>query len=120
MPNMPNIELDSTRQYTKKFIAKLYANHQLPRNFVQTIIDDTKELLSDLTPRLKLSMINIMENAYVDENTISSIGMPIDLLSNPFVSLVSEHLRMKALMESGCFIKSIDHNIGCKVNDKLN
>ena len=116
--NMPNIAFDS-RECTTKFIAKLYANHQLPRNFVQTITDNTKELLSDLTSRLKPTIINIIENANVDKKTISSVGIQMDFLFDPFVSRGSEHIRMKALMESGSFIKSIDHNIGSKINDKL-
>lgn len=116
--NSPESRNDISKQSTS-FIAKLYSNRQILRNFIQTIIEYTSELLTDLTFSLKPNIFDILKNANVNEKTISSVEQELDKFHNLFNSLTSEHLRMKALINSGCFIDSVDYKIGSRIDNVL-
>ncbi|XP_011699565.1 PREDICTED: uncharacterized protein LOC105456901, partial [Wasmannia auropunctata] len=101
------------------YIAKLYANHQLPRNHIQNILDDSRDLMQQMILAIEPIMKDILINNGVNQNTIVSIKSCFEQLLEPFSELSSECRRFKAFSETGCFINSVDHTVGQRTDEKL-
>lgn len=92
------------------FFSSLYANNTLNRANVQIIMEHIKDLFLTPLNQLKKHVIDIVQDHdipvqhYIDES--------FDVLTNVLETFNSEHLRLKLLKESGCYIPPEEIVIG--------
>ncbi|XP_036320474.1 uncharacterized protein LOC118734989 [Rhagoletis pomonella] len=103
-----------------KYTAKLYADHRLPRIFVQETIESTKQLFEEILCILKKDIENEMKSSNIKHDLKRKILSKFDNTTLPFTNFATEHLRFKAFRESGFFIKAKEYIVGDRVDDKLN
>lgn len=94
------------------------ANHQLC-NYVQNILDDSRDLVQQIISIIKPTMKNILINNEVIQNTIVSIESCFDQLLESFSALSSKHRRFKTFIETDYFIDSADRVVGQRIDEKL-
>jgi len=88
----------------------------VPRNKIQTIIDDFTSFLNDFLPQLHNNVnVQLQSN---DKSTFE-INAMFDIIANPFKNLNTEHQRFKALEELGVFSRPKPVHLGYSLNDKL-
>lgn len=97
------------------FISKLYANPGLPRNHVQTVINDMSQLLQKFNAISKPLISRCLEN--VDEQSKKDVNLLFDNLAAPFSNLSTEYRRLKFFSERGFLIKAVDKVIGRRNED---
>jgi len=111
--------LASTKDSLIKFVAKMYADHKLPRNFVQGALDDTLELCQNFNSSIKSKVQTILREANVDDGIIESVADVVDSTADSFSLLGTEHCRFKELKKTGCYIEATDHTIGARVDNVI-
>ena len=101
----------------EKFVAKLYGNPRLPRNLVQTIIDDLEGFFGGgfveiVKSEVLQTLSESSETKVTKQNRIDEIERMFNKLENPFKDLRSEHLRFKHFENSGYYIAPVSYIIG--------
>lgn len=92
------------------FISKMYSKSSLPRNIVQIVIEDVKELFNYIISSIEaiLHEKNEMVNEY---NEVRDLFKEI---KNIFELLGTEHKRLKFLEDNKCYIKPNALSVGEK------
>lgn len=103
-----------------KYTAKLYADHRLPRIFVQETIESTKQLFQEILCILQRDIENELKNSNIKHDLKTKIISKFYNTKLPFSYFATEHLRFKAFRESGFFIQAKEYIVGDRVDDKLN
>lgn len=101
------------------FCAKLYATPDLPRSYVQLMIENTTELISAMTAITKSALSSMSENRPECNVTITEFTTALDAMSTPFELLATEHRRFNVFKEKGGFILPESYIVGETVEDKL-
>lgn len=104
--------------YLLRYIAKLYADPNLPRSHVQIVMDDTAALFSNFISLLKPAISFICNKADSMENIISNIFGLFDTVPKLFTNFNSEYNRMKSLQATNNFIKPQPYIVGNVVSEK--
>lgn len=104
--------------YNKSLVllSKWYNESGVPRNKIQTIIDDFTSLLHDFLPQLH-NNVNVQLQS--NEKSTFEIDSMFNIIANSFKNLNTEHQRFKALDELGVFIRPKPVHLGYRWNDKL-
>lgn len=100
------------------FLSKVYANHQLPRSFVQELMTDVKQLFADFLTIIK-PIINEKLRHKLEDNAIDELGHLLDSFLEPFSNFSTEYRRFKVLRECGHIIPIHDYIIGDRIDDKI-
>ncbi|XP_024884336.1 uncharacterized protein LOC112462665, partial [Temnothorax curvispinosus] len=101
------------------FCTKLYATPDLPRSYVQLMVESTKELINAMTAIIKSALISTSENRAECNVTITEFTAALDAMSAPFELLATEHRRFNIFKEKGDFILPESYVVGETVEDKL-
>lgn len=103
------------RNQCDAFIAKLYNRSSIPRNHIQSIIDDSTLFLTNgYIPILKekvLSQLNVLNS---DNQTIQDIRSMFEVIENSFHHLRNEYQRMEYLKSCGNYIVPVEYCISKK------
>lgn len=102
---------NSAKKLILQFLAKLYANHKLPRNFVQDIFLDVKELVFEMVAFTKRN-IRYEINKANSSITFAVIESVLDSFHESFNRLSTEKRCFKAFQESGNFLSVENYIIG--------
>lgn len=95
------------------FVTKLYNRSSIPRNYIQSIIEDsTLFLTSGHIPMLKEKIVSQLNALGSDNQTIQDITSMFDIIENPFYHLRSEYQRRKYFKCCGNYIVPIEYFIG--------
>lgn len=102
-----------------KFLAKLYANHKLPRNFVQDVFLDIRELVFEMVACMKRNIRHEINKTNSNSITFAVVESVLDSFHEPFDRLSTEKRRFKAFRESGNFLPVENYIIGDRVDDVI-
>lgn len=102
------------------FVAKLYYRSSIPRNHIQSIIEDsTLFLTSGCISMLKEKVLLQLNALGSDNQTIQDITSMFDTLENPFHHIRNEYQRMEYFKCSGNYIAPVEYCIGKKKYVKI-
>lgn len=108
---------ETVEAYALSLSCKWYGQLGIPRNKVQDILDDVQFFMQSCLSILKL---NIDKNVCVtNDNDKKYICSLFRALSDPFVKIKTEHLRLKMLDDIGVLVRPVKNIIGYKMDDKL-
>lgn len=99
------------------FISKWYNESVIPKNKVQTIINDVNMMQETNISILKNEVLNLLNESKCELNSISKITSMFDIIQNPFDKLESEFLRIKKLKQMGVYITPIAVHIGNRLTN---
>lgn len=86
-------------------LAKLYKNPSIPRNFVQSFVDDVDTFLTGgFVQILKDKVIQHLTSAKSPQSSIDEVSDMFDTLDEPFRGLDTDYLRMKFFTEGNHYI----------------
>lgn len=108
----------SVLNYLVLFVSKLYANPTLPRNHVQSIIDDCHELLSNIIANLKSLIFNILKKT-TSENIKDKIDEALTIVTEPFQDVSSEYNRLNLFRNMGHYIPPQLYVVGSRIDNNL-
>ncbi|KAK3931890.1 Membrane-bound lytic murein transglycosylase F [Frankliniella fusca] len=105
------------------FVAKLYSKPQLPRNYVENIVQDVSLLFKNcLSSQFKNDLLVILKNAQVNSEELQHVENMFEVLDNSFQHLSSEYRRLKYFESNGLLVRPETVEIGsrtiCKTTDK--
>ena len=110
---------DSVFCFAETFVAKLYSKSTLPRNHVQTIIDDLAAFFSHgPLSLLKDHVVDLLESAAISSSLTSEVEKMFLCLEDPFAKVKTEYLRFKNFSESNDYIAPESYEIGKKLVKK--
>lgn len=97
------------------FVAKLYNKSSIPRNHIQSIIEDsTLFLTSGHILVLKEKVLSQLIALGCDNKTIQDITSMFETLENPFHQLRNEYQRIEYFKSCGNYIVPLEYSIGNK------
>ena len=101
-----------------KIVCKTYANPSLPRNQVQCVVDDTRNLLRDVSSVLAPSLIEICNSTDSCEVKGEKIYSLLGAMVHPFENTLStEYRRIKYLRECGEFFEADNYVVGDRCDE---
>ncbi|XP_046405832.1 uncharacterized protein LOC124170865 isoform X1 [Ischnura elegans] len=128
MPNLSNNASHDTAPQTKTFsqdfinslffcadafVSKLYSNPCLPRNHIQTIIEDVETFLGGgFLELLRTKVTNSLRLSNCDEGETEEVLKMFQALESPFKHLSTEHHRLKHFKNTGNYIPPESYLIG--------
>lgn len=102
-------------------VSKWYCNSAIPRNMVQTLLDDVQHFNNSILIDVK-TKINCIVNNPNSANIVKDLSLvlnALETLSNPFDNLKTEYFRLQSLEDLGLLIRPKQIVIGFKLNDHL-
>ncbi|KAJ1519025.1 hypothetical protein ONE63_011369 [Megalurothrips usitatus] len=93
-------------------VAKLYKNPSIPRNFVQTLIEDFDLFLSGgFIEILESKVMNALKAANVSESCISEINFIFTSIKDPFKGLKTDYKRMEHFKSNDYYVPPVTFTI---------
>jgi len=103
------------RNCCNAFVAKLYDKSSIPRNHIQSIIEDSRSFLtSGHISVLKENILFELNALNSDNQTIQNITSMFETIENSFNHLRNEYQRMEYLKSCGNYIVPVQYFIGKK------
>lgn len=100
-------------------ISKLNTKPGVPRNQVDSVIDDISTFLDgSFLKILKQKVINTLQTCYAKNEDIRDIEDMFQSLSNPFHHLRTEHKRIIHFQSTGAYIPPETYDIDCRMESK--
>lgn len=113
LPTITLTEFESiVEDRSNAFVAKLYNKPSIPRNHIQSIIDDTTFMMSSYVSIVKEKVFSHLNTLASDNETIKDIKSMFDCLQNPFNHLKNEYQRITYFKSSGNYIAPIKYYMG--------
>lgn len=101
------------------FLASLYANPQVPRNVVQTVVKDVKNIFSDVHQTLKKNINKLLLEGNISHESFNHFNNTLEVLEEPFTDLCTEYKRIKYFTELGTYIAPCEYVIGERLNAQI-
>ncbi|KAL6434729.1 hypothetical protein ACFW04_006217 [Cataglyphis niger] len=95
------------------FVAKLYNRSSIPRNHIQSIIEDSTLFLTSVKYTSQLNILSC------DDKIIQSITSMFETIENPFHHLKNEYQRLEYLKSCGHYIVPVEYYIGYIVSKNI-
>ena len=111
-PLTPGKFQDYVRSVSDEFVAKLYSKPNLPRNQVQTIIEDVTSLITNCTNYVKRTVLSVLDEKNVSIEKNSEIESLFNVAIDPFSHLSSEYHRLSYFTMLGSLIPPVSHKVG--------
>lgn len=95
-------------------VSKWYSNSAIPRNMVQTLLDDVQHFNNSILIDVKAKINSIVNNPN-PENIVTDLSLvlnTLETLSDPFDNLKTEYFRLQALEDLGLLIRPKEIVIG--------
>lgn len=108
---------NSLSQLILQFVAKLYANHKLPRSFIQDIFLDVRELLHEMVACMKKKIRNEINKADSSACIFEIVESVLDSFLEPFNRLSTENRRFEAFQASKYFVPIESYIIGDRLDN---
>jgi len=104
----------------ENFLASLYANPQVPRNVVQTVVKDMKNIFNGIHQTLKNSTIKLLSEGNISNESFNHFNNILEVLEEPFTDLGTEYKRIKYFTDLGTYIAPCEYVIGERLNAQNN
>lgn len=101
-----------------QLISKWYSNNSIPRNIVQTLLDDITNFNDSFLNILKQKVLNDITNFNPSKNT-EEYNKIFNVISNPFINTKTEYFRLQTLESMYVLIRPIQVVVGEQLNDIL-
>eukprot|EP00102_Acyrthosiphon_pisum_P012464 XP_008181629.1 PREDICTED: uncharacterized protein LOC103308990 [Acyrthosiphon pisum] len=95
----------------ENFLASLYANPQVPRNVVQTVVKDMKNIFNGIHQTLKNSTIKLLSEGNISNESFNHFNNILEVLEEPFTDLGTEYKRIKYFTDLGTYIAPCEYVI---------
>jgi len=119
--NHSEISIDSFHEIVTgdavNIMAKWYNEAVVPRNKVQSFINDIKLINLNSMQLLQNTVLNQLKTSQCDSNSISKISVMFEILKDPFKNLDTEYLRINALEKLGVYIKPSEITVGSRIKN---
>lgn len=92
------------QKHTLHLTSKWYSNPLIPRNIVQTLINDVQHFSDSIFSVLKQKMNSEVSKLNINSNTILEFNNIFDILSNSFDETKTKYYRLKLLENIGVLI----------------
>lgn len=117
--NIPPDFHDLLEKHTNILVSKIYAKPGLPRNQVDSVIEDFSYFLGgNFLTILKQKVIDTLQNCHAKIEVISNIEKMFQSLSNPFNHLSTEYKRKIYFQSIGAYIPPESYNIDFRIGKK--
>lgn len=125
--NLPSVKPINTLDFLKQELqknslyltSKWYSNVSIPRNIVQTLIDDVQQFNHSIFVILKQKFSEELSKLNESSNTQSELSKIFEILTDSFDEVKTEHYRLKLLENLGVLIRPHQFVIGQRLNDRL-
>ena len=102
-----------------KFVCKQYANHKLPTDHVQSIVDDVTNLVDSITTKMKRLLIFNFNNKEININDVSTaVNRTNTAVLNIFKPFRTHHRRLQIFRDSDYLIPMEQRIVGDRVDYK--
>jgi hypothetical protein len=88
----------------EKCVASLYANPQIPRNVVQTVVEDMLNIFDNVHKTLKTKTDKLLVDGHISKESFDHYINILDEFGHPFSNLGTEYKRIKYFTELGSYI----------------
>lgn len=118
--SIPGAENFVTVNSVENFLASLYANPQVPRNVVQTVVKDIKNVFNGIHQTLKNSTIKLLSEGNISNKSFNHFNNILEVFEKPFTDFGTEHKRIKYFTDLGTYIAPREYVIGEWLNAQNN
>ncbi|KAJ1526532.1 hypothetical protein ONE63_008120 [Megalurothrips usitatus] len=96
---------DTLREHADMYVAKLYAKPGVPRNLVQSVIDDITELLSScVQSQFKTEIMQVLSDCHASPEQLQLVNSLFECLKEPFSYISTKYKRLKYFQERGALL----------------
>lgn len=99
--------------------SKWYSNVSIPRNIVQSLINDVQHFNDSIFSIMKQKIHSEISKLNVSSQTTLEFNNIFDVLSNSFDEVKTEYFRLRLLENMGVLIRPNQIVIGQRLNDRL-
>lgn len=117
-PNVENFK-EYLTQNASRLVAKFYSRPSFPRSLVQIIVDDVGDFVEGSIAELKKKFQVILDSTNIEDEGRNDLNALLDDLSNPFVDLSSDYLRLKFFENSGHLVPATEIRVGERYENKF-
>ncbi|CAI6369501.1 unnamed protein product [Macrosiphum euphorbiae] len=103
--------------YVSSFLSKLYANPLVPRNVVQTIVDDMSLIFDGLDHTLRSSVSKLLMDGNISNECFDHFNSILEVVKHPFNDLNTEYKRFKYYTKLGTYIPPQEYVVGEQLNE---
>lgn len=115
-PSIPDMSGADFRQcYSQSvevLVSKLYKNPSIPRNFVQSLIDDINFFLTGgFIEILESKVVSALKSFHSSESSLNDITEMFKCMKNPFEGLDSDYKRMEYFQSNKFYVPPVPYTI---------
>jgi len=107
----------STENSIRKVISSLYANPQIPRNVVQTVVEDMTDIFHNLHQTIKEKSNRLLLNDTISNESFDHFNNILNEFEHPFKDLNTEYKRIKYFTELGIYVPPREYVVGERLNE---
>lgn len=105
--------------YASKLLASLYSNPQIPRNVVQTVVNDMTSIFDNIHHTLQRRVSKLLSNANISIECFNHFNSILDIIEHPFSDLNTEYKRIKYYTQIGTYVPPQEYIVGERLNENL-
>jgi len=113
----PNNNDCSTKNSIRKVIGSLYANPQIPRNVVQTVVEDMTDIFNSLHQTIKEKTNQLLLNETISNESFGHFNNILNEFEHPFSDLSTEYKRIKYFTDLETYIPPREYVVGERLNE---
>jgi len=105
--------------YASKLLASLYSNPQIPRNVVQTVVNDMTSIFDNIHHTLQRRVSKLLSNGNISIECFNHFNSILDIIEHPFSDLNTEYKRIKYYTQIGTYVPPQEYIVGERLNENL-
>jgi len=105
--------------YASKLLASLYSNPQIPRNVVQTVVNDMTSIFDNIHHTLKIRVSKLLSDGNISIECFNHFNSILDIIENPFSDLNTEYKRIKYYTQIGIYVPPQEYIVGERLIENL-
>jgi len=102
--------------YVSKFLASLYSNFQIPRNVVQTVVNDITPIFDNIHHILQRRVSKLLSDGNISIECFNHFNSILDIIEHPFTDLNTEYKRIKYYTQLGTYVPPQEYIVGERLN----
>jgi len=107
------------KSFSDEFVARLYRKSSLPRDHIQSIVEDVTCLVSKCCDYLEPQVVQTLSNSSGTKDNLNEISKSFDLVKNSLFHLSTDYKRNLYFARCGSLILPISHEVGFTNESKL-
>lgn len=107
------------KSFSDEFVARLYSKSSLPRNHIQSIVEDVICLVSKCCDYLEPQVVQTLSDSIGTKDNLNEISKSFDLVKNSMFHLSTDYKRNLYFARCRSLILPISHEVGFTNESKL-